>query len=46
MIRNDIKRKKSLSNGKLLLDPNALEVGWKREVHYLPDVCFADILII
>ena len=35
--------KLTLSNGELLPDPNVLDVGWKEEVHYLPDLCFADI---
>ena len=30
-------------NGELLSDPNVLDVGWKEEVHYLPDLCCADI---
>ena len=35
--------KLSLSNGKLLSDPSLLDVGWKAEVHCLPDLCFVDI---
>ena len=44
--REDKKRyqeKLTLSNGELLLDPNVLDVGWKEEVHHLPDLCFTDI---
>ena len=37
------KEKLTLSNGGRLPDPNALDVGWKEEVYYLPDHCFADI---
>ena len=35
--------KLTLSNGELLPDPNVLDIGWKEEVHHLPDLCFADI---
>ena len=37
------KDKLTLSNGERLPDPNVLDVGWKEEVHNLPDLCFADI---
>ena len=37
------KEKITLSNGELLPDPDVLDVGWKEEVHCLPDLCFTDI---
>ena len=37
------KEKLTLSNREFFLDPKVLDVGWKEEVHYLPDLCFADI---
>ena len=37
------KEKITLSNGKLLPDLSLLDAGKKGEVHYLPDLCFADI---
>ena len=37
------KGKLTLSNWELLPDPNVLDFAWKEEVHYLPDLCFADI---
>ena len=37
------KEKLILSSGELLPDPNEFDVGWKEEVHYLPDLCFPDI---
>ena len=40
---NEDKEKLTLSNRELLPDPNVSDVGWKEEVHYLPDLCFADI---
>ena len=39
------KEKLTLSNRKLLRDSNVLDVGWKEEVHYLLNLCFADIFI-
>ena len=37
------KQKLNLSNREHLPHPNVLDVGWKEEVHYLPDLCFVDI---
>ena len=37
------KEKLAVSNGELSTDSNVLNFGWNEEVHYLPDLCFADI---
>ena len=43
-VKKRYKEKLTLSHKELLPDPNVLDFGWKQEVHYLPDLCFADIL--